>query len=96
MVIATASDGLDVIRARYKQVPELLIDKTLEAPKAKKTTVKDFRRLAGNKGAALCAITYWLRKTKLFDLNAFKETVNASRHAEKLLAAMKIAEEMNK
>jgi pyruvate/2-oxoacid:ferredoxin oxidoreductase beta subunit len=94
VMIITSSDGYEKAKSRISQDTRLIIDSQLEIPPAKDVMTADFRKLAGSKGAILCAIAYWIKKSNLIPIKALVEVAKNHKHAEKLIPSIQVAEKI--
>lgn len=76
---------------------DLYIDNRLEVPRTDSSVSVhrgDFRKEAGAKGAALCAIAYWLNRGTLFSPAVLTEAAKESKHADALVDSINKAKEI--
>jgi hypothetical protein len=97
VVIITSVDGLN----KNKQVIEnmkkgtLLIDESLTIPSTgAQVFSKAFKDKTGAKGAALCAVAFWLDQAKVISWGGLMKAVETSKHKEALKKAIEAAKEL--
>lgn len=88
LVIITSEDGLQMMTRQFTEIPFLIIDSNLETPTSAKVISGDFRRLAGNKGAALCAIAHWIALEDAIPSAALLDAVKGLKHEDKMVQAI--------
>jgi pyruvate/2-oxoacid:ferredoxin oxidoreductase beta subunit len=96
VIIVTSDDGLARIRGLLKPGdPTLIIaDSSLSIEGMENVVQRDFRGVAGKKGACLAAIGFWLRRSTVIPEAALRETTKKSKHAESLLKSIQSAESL--
>ncbi|MBK7095952.1 MAG: 2-oxoacid:acceptor oxidoreductase family protein [Saprospiraceae bacterium] len=90
IVILVSEDGLKVAKNRIKNNSQVIADISLmnnglENLDKRSLVYGNFIQVASKKGAALCAIAYWLNSGGLLDLNALKSISNSHRLSAELL-----------
>jgi len=97
VIIVTSDDGLARIRGLLKPGdPTLIIaDSSLSIEGMENVVQRDFRGVAGKKGACLAAIGFWLRRSPVIPEAALRETTKKSKHAESLLKSIQSAESLD-
>lgn len=94
VMIITSRDGFDKAKNRIGENTLLIMDSQLEASQGEKATLADFRKLSGSKGATLCAIAYWIKKSDVIPLEALVEVAKSHKHADKLIPTIQKAEKI--
>lgn len=92
-VIMVSSEGLDHSCSDIESMKEgvFIADDSLDLPDNEAEVIqKPFREEAGGKGAALSALTYWLKYSGIFQLDALYKAVETSKHAEKLKESIEV------
>jgi 2-oxoglutarate/2-oxoacid ferredoxin oxidoreductase subunit beta len=97
VIIVTSDDGLARIKGLLKPGDSTLIvaDSSLSIEGMKNVVQRDFRGVAGKKGACLAAIGFWLRRSPVIPEAALRETTKKSKHAESLLKSIQSAESLD-
>ena len=97
VIIVTSDDGLARIRGLLKPGDSTLIiaDSSLSIEGMENVIQRDFRGVAGKKGACLAAIGFWLRRSPVIPEAALRETTKKSKHAESLLKSIQSAETLD-
>ena len=97
VVIVVSEDGLQnnlEIIGRMDQ-GTLVIDDSLRSPDtAARVLSRGFRREAGGKGSALCAIAFWLREEGIIPIDALIEATGVNKHSESLVKAINAGRKM--
>jgi pyruvate/2-oxoacid:ferredoxin oxidoreductase beta subunit/Pyruvate/2-oxoacid:ferredoxin oxidoreductase gamma subunit len=93
-MIITSKDGFEKAKGRIGENTLLVMDGQLEASQAKNVMAADFRKLSGSKGAALCAIATWIKKSNVLPLEALAEMAKSHKHADKLIPTIQKAEKI--
>lgn len=96
-VIITSSEGLDYGRDEIESMNEgtVLVDGSLDPPRVEaELTAKGFRDKAGSKGAALCALAYWVDQTDFIPIEALFEVAETSKHSESLKESIRQATDL--
>ncbi|MCI0497384.1 MAG: thiamine pyrophosphate-dependent enzyme [Thermoplasmata archaeon] len=90
VVIVTSKEGMDAARGMLGNAAALVLDDGLEVPGGFTGTCMSapFRKAAGAKGAALCALAYWLAESGVMPLEALEEVAGPHRHAVELRRAI--------
>lgn len=88
LLIILSEDGLTKVRNRIGKNSRLIIDSKLADKGLPNAEAFDFFRAAGKKGAALCALAYWLDKSKLLKKEALMAVASEARYSESLLKAI--------
>lgn len=92
--IVVSEDGWNKVQARLPKNSLLLIDSSLKVNRIKGAIYGNFDKVAGRRGAALCALAYWMKKSGDMDLDALKETVKNHKRAGILLKAIDAADDV--
>ncbi len=96
VIIIISEDGLRKVKDKINDETLLVVDKKLGLPAGKNVITGDFRKISGNKGAALTAIAYWLLQSSLFSIEAFIDAAKIIKNTEKLIAVIRNAELINR
>lgn len=94
VAIIVSEDGWKKVQDRIQNTPNLIVDSQINVPYDMPLLRGNFRELAGGKGAALCAMAFWLKKSKALPLEALHQVIQGHRHAESLLAALEPLEKL--
>jgi len=91
VVIVVSEDGLqsniETISNMNKGI--LVIDDSLTAPETGARVISgNFRGEVGSRGAALCAIAFWLRKEEVIPVDALLDASGASKHSESMVKSI--------
>ncbi len=85
MAIIVSEDGLSMMKNRLSDT-RILLDATLNWPNAPgPVATLPFRKTAGGKGAALCAIAHWLRQDNLLPVEALQQAATQHKLADRFL-----------
>jgi Pyruvate/2-oxoacid:ferredoxin oxidoreductase gamma subunit len=97
VIIVTSDDGLARVKGLLKPGDPTLIvaDSSLSIEGMKNLVSRDFRGVAGKKGACLAAIGFWLRRSSVIPEAALREATKKSKHAESLLKSIQSAESLD-
>jgi len=85
IAIIVSPDGYEKIKARIGENTRIIVDKSVKDKFDREIESNNFSGMGGKKGAALSALTYWLQKSDVVDLDALAEVVSESRHADALV-----------
>lgn len=96
VIIITSQDGLTKVKDQISNDAILVIDEKLGIPAGKNVITGNFHKISGKKGATITAIAFWLLQIKLFSIEAFIDAAKIIKNAEKLIAAIKNVELINK
>jgi|WetSurMetagenome_2_1015567.scaffolds.fasta_scaffold11550_2 2-oxoglutarate/2-oxoacid ferredoxin oxidoreductase subunit beta len=96
VIVVTSDDGLARIKALLKPGDPTLIvaDSSLTIEGMANVVRRDFRGVAGKKGACLAAIGFWLRRSSVIPEAALREATKKSKHAESLLKSIASTESL--
>jgi pyruvate/2-oxoacid:ferredoxin oxidoreductase beta subunit/Pyruvate/2-oxoacid:ferredoxin oxidoreductase gamma subunit len=99
VVIIVSDEGLqsniEVISNMNKGL--LVIDDSLTAPETGARVISgNFRGKAGKRGAALCAIAFWLRKEEIIPVDALLDASGVSKHSESMVKSIDASGNCNK
>ncbi len=94
VMIITSIDGYEKAKNRIGKDTTVFLDKELKIPQGKETVVANYRKLAGAKGAALCAIAHWIAKSRVLSMEALLEVAKSHRHADKLIPTIEKAKKI--
>ena len=92
VVIAVTDDGWQKVRNRIYSHSKVFVDTKISTDL--KLEAKDFLKVAGKKGAALSAISYWVKESGIFPIEALIKVIEDSKYAESLLRAIEKSEEL--
>ena len=98
-VILVSEDGLKMAKNRITKDSHVIADISLmnnglENMEKKSLIYGNFIQLASRKGAALCAIAYWLRSGGHLDINALKSICSTHRLSTELLKSINESEKV--
>jgi len=91
-VLIVTDDGWNKVSDRISPNSKVFVD-----AKIKLETTHDrkpFFKVAGKKGAALSAVSYWIKETGVFPIEALEQVVAGHKYAESLQKAIRSAEEL--
>ena len=89
LVIITSQDGYAMMKGRYPEIECIMIDSSISNELVSpKIITGDYRRLAGGKGATMCAIAVWLRKEKIVPIDALIKCVSTLKYKEEIMKAI--------
>ena len=94
VVLIVSQDGYEKVKQRIHEQTLLLADESIEMPEHPRMVIGEFRKVAGRKGAALCALSYWLKQTGLLPTEALIRAAAMHKHAENLLSAIHSADKI--
>lgn len=86
VIIIVTEDGMLKVKDRIGNDPTLILDSKLRDESHMHATYTDFIKTAGKKGAALCAISYWLEQSGTLKIDALLAAADRHRYAGKLKA----------
>ncbi len=92
VVIVVSPEGLLKVKDRISSSTTLIFDISLR--NGQKAFFGDFIKIAGKKGAALRAISFWLNETKILPLAALREITHKHKYAEKLTKIVNLSTEL--
>lgn len=93
LLIITSQDGYNMMKGRYSDIKGLIIDNSIPNElKSQKVISGDYRRLAGGKGAAMCAVADWLKHEKIMPMEAMFDCVSMLKYREEILKAVNAVE----
>lgn len=90
--IIVAEEGFNKVKDRLTKNSLLLIDSSLKTDKYPNAVYGNFDKVAGRRGAALCALAYWMKSSGKMDLEALKRSVSLHKRAGVLLKAIEAAD----
>jgi len=91
MLIVT-DDGWNKVKDRVASNSKVLLD--LKIKTEKQQDAKAFFKVAGKKGAALSAVSYWIQETGVFPIAALEKVVAGHKYADSLLSAIASAKDL--
>ena len=86
VIIIVTEDGMLKVKDRIGNDTTLILDSKLRDESHKHATYADFIKTAGKKGAALCAVSYWLEQSGTLKIDALLAAADRHRYAGKLKA----------
>lgn len=89
--IIVSDNGLVKVKSRIGKNARLLMDASVTISDDINAEPFDFNKMAGKKGAALCAISHWIEESGLMDINALKEAARRHKHSDDFLKAIDAA-----
>ena len=92
VVLAVTGDGWNKVKNRVAHESKVFVDRKICADCT--FEVKDFLKVGGKKGAALSAVSYWVKETGVFPVEALFKVVESSKYAMPLQKAIQSAEEL--
>lgn len=92
VVIAVTEEGWNKVKNRVAHESKVLVDRKICADCS--VEVKDFLKVGGKMGAALSAVSYWVKETGVFPVEALFKVVESSKYAMSLQKAIQSAEEL--
>ncbi|MEF8798805.1 MAG: thiamine pyrophosphate-dependent enzyme [Candidatus Bipolaricaulota bacterium] len=96
-VIMVSSEGLEHSSSEIESMKEglFIADKSLDLPENEAEVIqKTFREKAGEKGAALSALTYWLKQRGIFPMDALVKAAETSKHSDALKESIKVGTDL--
>lgn len=97
IMIISSPDGLDknIQSIRNMERGALVIDDSLSIPSTDAEVLKgNFREVAGDKGAATCAVSYWLDKSEIFPKEALLEAAEQSKYPGSIKESIRAAKDI--
>jgi hypothetical protein len=91
MLIVT-EDGWNKVNDRIANNTKVYVDTKIEADSNYES--KSFYKVAGKKGAALSAVSYWLKESGIFPVEALEKVVENHKYASSLQEAIKSADKL--
>lgn len=93
LVIAVSQDGWEKVKNRLSSVTRLIVDEQVCISESLPADRGKFREKAGNKGAALAAVGFWLKQSGILPLEALEDIVSRHPHSESLRQALQAGAE---
>ncbi len=98
-VIIVSEDGLQIARKMITKDSNLIADASLagyglEEIQPRSLIYGNFIQTASKKGAALCAIAYWLKSNPVLEIEAFKSICSKHRSGQELLKTIEDSEKI--
>ncbi len=91
-VIVVSDDGWNKIKGNIQENSTIILDNSLKNEETEslknKVVYGDFNRAAGKRGAALAALSYWIKDTGMMDIEALKKSVSSHKYSKVLLEAI--------
>lgn len=84
VIIVVSEDGLLKIKNRISDSTNIIIDTKLANASIQSTTSANFSKTGGKKGAALCAIAWWLNQSGILPVDALLEAIGNHKQADNL------------
>jgi hypothetical protein len=85
-LLIVTDDGWNKVKDRVAPNSKVFLDLKIKAEE--KHDAKAFFKVAGKKGAALSAVSYWIKKTDIFPISALEKVVEGHKYEESLLRAI--------
>lgn len=92
VVIAVTDDGWNKVKNRITTKTEVFTDSKINNNQV--SEIKDFISKGGKKGAALSALSYWIRKSEVFPIEALLKVVENHKYASIFQETIKGANEL--
>ncbi len=92
VVLAVTEDGWSKVKGRISSNSKVIVDAKINTESDFET--KEFLKEGGKKGAALSAVSYWIKESKVFPIEALLKVVEGSKYEESLNRAIKSAENL--
>jgi len=92
VVIAVTEDGWNKVKNRITNTSRVFVDAKISTERNFET--KEFLKVGGKKGAALCAISYWIQESEVLPVEALNKVVEGSKYAIALKNAIRSADEL--
>ena len=89
VVLVVTEDGWNKVKNRITDNSKVYVDRKICADCS--FEVKDFLKAGGKKGAALSAVSYWVKESGVFPIEALFKVVEDSKYAAPLQKAIKSA-----
>ena len=85
VAIVISEDGLTKVHDLIGNAGTLILDQKLKTDEFNKSLIADFSGIGGRKGAALCAITWWIKQSGIIPFKALAEVVKKQKYAVALM-----------
>jgi len=85
VAIVISEDGLTKVHDLIGNAGTLILDQKLKTDEFNKSLIADFSGIGGRKGAALCAITWWIKQSEIIPFKALAEVVKKQKYAVALM-----------
>ena len=92
VMLVVTDDGWNKVSARVSEEATVFVDAKIGVNHTSKT--RNFVKVAGKKGAALSAVSYWLKESGVFPVEALEKVVENHKYAEILLSAIRSADSL--
>lgn len=92
VVMVVTEDGWNKVKNRITNSTKVFVDTKVSYNNSFIT--KDFLKVGGKKGAALSAVSYWIKESGVFPIEALFKVVEDSKYVTSLQKAIKGAEEL--
>jgi 2-oxoglutarate ferredoxin oxidoreductase subunit beta len=86
--IIVSDNGLVKVQNRIDENSHLYMDSGVSVPEHLNAHRFAFNKLVGKKGAALCAISYWIEESGLLELDALRAVAKRHKHQAEFLKAI--------
>jgi pyruvate/2-oxoacid:ferredoxin oxidoreductase beta subunit len=91
-VLVVTDDGWNKVKDRVASKSKVFLDAKIESNDNYET--KAFFKVAGKKGAALSAVSFWIKETGVFPIAALEKVVEGHKYAESLQSAISSAKNL--
>ncbi len=92
VVIAVTDDGWNKVKNRITENSKVFVDSKISTERNFET--KEFLKIGGKKGAALCTVSHWIKESGIFPIEALLKVVEDSKYAASLQNAIKSADDL--
>ena len=92
VMLVVSDDGWNKVNTRVSEEATVFVDAKIGVNHTAKT--RNFVKVAGKKGAALSAVSYWLKESGIFPVEALEKVVENHKYAEVLLSAIRSADKL--
>lgn len=84
VLIIVSEDGMLKVKDKVSTAGTIILDEKLENKEALEGFTGDFVKRAGKKGAALCALAWWLNQSGVIPVESLIEASGKHKHGDKL------------
>ncbi len=92
VILVVTEDGWIKVKDRISDKSQVFADAKIKTAENQET--KEFFKVAGNKGAALCAVSYWMKTSQVVPVEALLKVVENHKYADSLIDAINSAEKI--
>ncbi len=92
VVLCVTDDGWEKVKNRIDKKTFVILDKKISSEHSNRTEI--FQKVAGKKGAALCAVSTWIKESGVLPIDALLKIVENHKYKELLQKAIFSAEKL--